>query len=100
MDGNDDVEKGGARRLDRRDSNNLQRVRKLLEQLKKGKKDVFDQPSSWWATERLYKAPIYIKLQDNASVRADQIAKSGPIQSKYSEETVASYNQNVTNNFV
>lgn len=101
LDGNDDVEKGGARRLDRRDSNNLQRVRETAWTVKKGKKDVFDQPSSWWATERLYKAPIYIKLQDNASVRADQIAKSGPIQSKYSEETVASYNQNAsTNNFV
>lgn len=101
LDGNDVAENGGARRLDRRDSNNLENVRKAAWTVKKGKKDVFDQPSSLWATERLYKAPIYIKLQDNASVRADQIAKFGPIQSKYSEETVASYNQNAsTNNFV
>ena len=46
LDGNDVAENGGARRLGRGESNNLEKVRKAAWTVRKGKKDVFDQPSS------------------------------------------------------
>lgn len=92
---NEDPSNGGATKLSKSEDSAYKNIRKEAWSRAKGKKVINIEPSSIWYSERLLKAPIYIKLQDNAAIRADQTKKgsSGPRKPDYSDADVRGHSQ-------
>lgn len=98
IEGNDDPESGGIRKLDRGENANLKNLIKSGWTVGSGKNAVDIEPTSFWKNESLYKGIVYMKLRDNYTIRADGMLGDGPKKPAYSAEQVMYHNQGTSGN--